>query len=282
VVAVGDCGIDRYLNLKADRAGGIALNFAVNAQAAFPHGVEITVVSALGDDAEAETVLDAVSDHRLGKVLPVRAGRTSLQVIDREPNGEKIFVRYEAGVLADYRIDQASAAAIAASDVVIIACYRQVMDFFNSALRVESSGIRAVDFLDLNGFSNRLAPVEQAFERFDIGFAGLERGDGDLIDGLEALARRHGKIFVVTLGAHGSVALGGPDRIGVEAVAVSDVVDTTGAGDSFAAGFLGAYSRHRDVASSLAAGARQAALTVKRFGAFDAELKPWLYGREPV
>ena len=80
----------------------------------------------------------------------------------------------------------------------------------------------------------------------------------------------------------GSVALGGPDRVAVEAVAVNDVVDTTGAGDSFAAGFLGAFSRHRDVASSLVAGARQAALTVRRFGAFDAELKPWPGGKEPA
>jgi sugar/nucleoside kinase (ribokinase family) len=282
VVAVGDCGIDRYLNLKADRAGGIALNFAVNAQATFPPHTDITVVSALGTDAEAETVLEAVTDQNLVRCLPVRAGRTSLQVIDREANGEKIFVRYEAGVLTDYRIDKPAAAAIAASDVVIYACYRQVMAFFTSALHVDSPGIRAVDFLDLSGFPDRLAPVEQTFDQFDVGFAGLDRADGGIIDGLESLARRHGKLFVVTLGAHGSEALGGPDRMAVEAVAVNDVVDTTGAGDSFAAGFLGAFSRHRDVAFSLVAGARQAALTVRRFGAFDAELKPWSDGKEPA
>jgi fructoselysine 6-kinase len=242
----------------------------------------VAVVSALGTDAEAEAVLEAARDHKVGRLLPVRAGRTSLQVIDRKPNGEKIFVRYEAGVLADYRIDEAAADAIAASDVVIFACYRQVMGFFTSALHVGSPGIRAVDFLDLGGFQDRLAPVEETFDRFDVGFAGLDRDDRDLIDGLESLARRHGKLFVVTLGAHGSVAVGGSERVSVEAVAVNDVVDTTGAGDSFAAGFLAAFSRHRDVASSLAAGARQAAVTVKRFGAFDAEIKPWPHGKEPA
>ena len=240
------------------------------------------MVCALGEDAEAATVRDAVSDHGIGNILPVRSGRTSLQVIDCEPNGEKVFVRYEAGVLADYEIDEAAAAVVARSDVLIIACYRQVVAFFNSALRVQSAGIRAVDFLDLTGFEDRLAPVELAFDRFDIGFAGLRTGDGDLIDGLEALAQRCGKLFIVTMGAQGSVALGGPDRVSVEAVAVVDVVDTTGAGDSFAAGFLGAFSESRDVASSLAAGAHQASLTVKRFGAFNAELRPWPRGEEPV
>jgi len=281
VVAVGDCGVDRYLNLRADRAGGIALNVAVNAKTTFPEGTEITVVSALGGDAEADIVREAVDDQRLRHVLPACSGRTSLQVIDRRPDGEKIFVRYEAGVLADYRIDNESAAAIAASDVVLFACYRQVMGFFTSALDVPSGGVRAVDFLDLNDRQDRLGPVARSFDRLDIGFAGLAKDDRALVDGLEALARQLGKLFIVTLGADGSVALGGPERIHAEAFAVSDVVDTTGAGDSFAAGFLAAFCRHRDVAASLLAGSRQAAQTVRHFGAFDAELKPWPGGMEP-
>jgi len=282
VVAVGDCGVDRYLNLKADRAGGIALNFAVNAKATFPSGAEIIVVSALGNDAEAEIVAEAVGDQRLKHVLPRCTGRTSLQVIDRRPDGEKIFVRYEAGVLANYRVDDASAAVIAASDVVLFACYRQVMGFFTSALDVPSQGVRAVDFLDLNDRDDRLAPVARSLDRFDVGFAGLDKDESALIDGLETMARRHGKLFIVTMGAHGSIALGGAEKVVAEAVPVSDVVDTTGAGDSFAAGFLAAFSRHGDVASGLVAGACQAALTVRRFGAFDAELKPWPKGEEHV
>jgi fructoselysine 6-kinase len=282
VVAVGDCGVDRYLNLKADRAGGIALNFAVNAKATFPDGTEIAVVCALGDDAEADIVREAVEDQKLGHVLPTRPGRTSLQVIDRLPDGEKVFVRYEAGVLADYRIDDVSVVAIKESDVVIFACYRQVMPFFRSGLAAPSKGLRAVDFLDLNDLDDRLRPVEESFFGFDIGFAGLSKNDTALIDGLETLAHRHGKLFVVTLGRDGSVALGGPERIGAGAAKVSDVVDTTGAGDSFAAGFLAAFARHGDIATSLAAGSRQAAQTVQRFGAFDAELKPWPRGVEPA
>lgn len=282
VVAVGDCGVDRYLNLKADRAGGIAMNFAINARATFPQDSEIIVVSALGDDAEAEIVMESAREQQLDHNLPVRAGRTSLQVIDCRSDGERIFVRYEAGVLADYQVDGEAADVIRKSDVLIVACYLQVMDLFVSAIDIPSDGLRAVDFLDLSGFEDRLTPVEKFADRFDIGFAGLEVSDGDLIDRLEDLARRRGKLFIVTLGSQGSVALGSAERVTAQSVTVDNVIDTTGAGDSFAAGFLAAFSQRGDVAASLDAGARQAALTVQQFGAFDAELKPWPEGREPA
>ena len=48
VVCVGDCGVDRYLPLKSDRAGGITLNFAVHASRHFAPEDRVTIVSALG------------------------------------------------------------------------------------------------------------------------------------------------------------------------------------------------------------------------------------------
>ncbi len=281
VVAVGDCGVDRYLDLKADRVGGIALNFAVNAKATFPPGSEIAVVCALGNDREASDVRAAIVGHDVAGVLPEMAGRTSLQVIDHDPSGERIFIRYEAGVLTDYRVGAAESPIIADSDVLLMTCYRQVMGFFESAVKTPSSGLRAVDFLDLNDTDDRLAPVRRALPSIDIGFAGLAAGDTDLIDALEGLAQHHGKLFVVTLGAAGSLALGGRERIACPAVAVTDVVDTTGAGDSFQAGFLASYAQTRDVRRSLEAGAKRAAGTLRHVGAFEAAMLPWPDGREP-
>lgn len=72
---------------------------------------------------------------------------------------------------------------------------------------------------------------------------------------------------VVKLGALGSFLMG-PDGVAVQADAVPvDVVDTTGAGDAFAAGFLPAWRAGGDPARALERGNAVAAHAVARLGA---------------
>jgi sugar/nucleoside kinase (ribokinase family) len=61
-------------------------------------------------------------------------------------------------------------------------------------------------------------------------------GDGDLDAALERLAGG-GRTVAVTLGPHGAVARTGAETVRAPAVAV-EVVDTTGAGDTFTAGLI--------------------------------------------
>jgi ribokinase len=72
------------------------------------------------------------------------------------------------------------------------------------------------------------------------------------------------RIVVVKLGAQGAIALTEAGRYEVAAVPVDQVVDTTGAGDSFAAGFLLADA---NLEQSLRSGARVAAECVVSVGA---------------
>jgi len=270
VTGVGDCGVDRYLNLGRDRPGGITLNFAANARRLFPATDAVGVVTALGNDREAALVRRAIGHLGLEACLVERDGATSIQYIDRHPSGEKIFVRYEQGVLGGYRLGAAERAVVARSDVLMAVVYFQIQDFFDSVMDAPSPGLRAVDFGDLGGVTGGAEVVERYRDRFHVGFFGLDAGDGPLIDALEEKARRQRQTLVVTLGARGSVALGGARRIECPAVVVRHVVDTTGAGDTFAAGFLREYCLTRDVARSLARGAEEAAGAVQRVGAF-----PW-------
>jgi sugar/nucleoside kinase (ribokinase family) len=92
----------------------------------------------------------------------------------------------------------------------------------------------------------------------------------------EALAILAAKVptLVITRGANG--ALGLEDGVGVEvpAAPVVEVVDTTGAGDLFAAGFLTARCRGHDLRKCLATGAIAAAEIISHFGARpEADLK---------
>jgi sugar/nucleoside kinase (ribokinase family) len=67
------------------------------------------------------------------------------------------------------------------------------------------------------------------------------------------------QVVVIKRGSAGAIAKArGFDSISLPAVA-STVIDTTGAGDSFAAGFIASFSKDRDLTAALQAGAELAA-----------------------
>jgi fructoselysine 6-kinase len=267
VVCVGDCGVDRYVPLGLDRPGGITLNVAVHLRECLP-AARITVCTAVGGDDGATLVIDAIRRSRVHACVTRLDGTTPIQYIAIDPSGEKRFIEYDAGVLHKFRLGPAERTVVSASDLLVTTVFAQVEGLFESVMSTPTSGLRSVDFTNLSDLDQGVGFVSQYADRFDIGFFGLLRTDAALIDALEEIARTHGRLFVVTLGPDGSVALGGPHRIAQRALPVPTVVDTTGAGDSFAAGFLAEYYASRDIASSLARGSAQAARTIQHIGGF--------------
>lgn len=83
---------------------------------------------------------------------------------------------------------------------------------------------------------------------------------------MDALSGKVGTL-VITRGAEGSIAARGAERADLAAAPVREVVDTTGAGDLFAAGFLAARLRGRELKACLEAGALAAAEVISHFGA---------------
>jgi sugar/nucleoside kinase (ribokinase family) len=80
--------------------------------------------------------------------------------------------------------------------------------------------------------------------------------------------------LVVTRGAAGAIAVRGSERADVRAEPVTDVVDTTGAGDLFAAGFLYGEAMGKTLGQSLRLGAICAAEVIQHYGARpEADLK---------
>ncbi len=267
VACVGNCGVDRYVSLGLDRAGGITLNFAAQAQRLFPSRARVRVVSALGTDPEAGIVRETLAELELEASMAELEGATSIQYIDLEPSGEKIFLKYEQGVLDGYRVGEAERALIAESDLLVAPHYRQIDAFFASVMASPSGGLRAVDFADIAEAAST-DDVERFLDALDIAFFGLGPEHAALIDELENLASSKEKLFIVTLGASGSVALTQSGRLACPAIPVERVLDTTGAGDTFAAGFLAEYTATSDVASSLQRGALEAGRTIQKVGAF--------------
>ena len=73
--------------------------------------------------------------------------------------------------------------------------------------------------------------------------------------------------LIVTRGAAGALGIERGNRVQITAAPVEKVVDTTGAGDLFAAGFLAARCRARPLDRCLQAGAQAAAEIISHFGA---------------
>ncbi len=75
------------------------------------------------------------------------------------------------------------------------------------------------------------------------------------------------EVAAVTRGAQGSVIVSGAETVRVEAEPVQAVVDTTGAGDLFAGGFLLGVSRGLDLATCGKLGSLASAEIISHFGA---------------
>ena len=98
-------------------------------------------------------------------------------------------------------------------------------------------------------------------------------GHDDFEKGIAQLAPQI-PVLVVTRGAEGAVAISGGQRAEVGAQPIERVVDTTGAGDLFAAGFLFGHVRGKSLEECLQYGAICACEIISHYGARpEADLK---------
>ena len=104
----------------------------------------------------------------------------------------------------------------------------------------------------------------------DIVFANAEEAkslyETDNFEHAVAQLRKDCKIAAITRSEHGSVIVRGDERHDIDAIDIDEVVDTTGAGDLYAAGFLHGYANGRplDVCGKL--GSLAAGLVIQQIG----------------
>jgi sugar/nucleoside kinase (ribokinase family) len=118
---------------------------------------------------------------------------------------------------------------------------------------------------------HRAAFLELVADHVDILFANeaelisLYRA-GDVDDALRRV-RGHCRVAAITRGARGSVVVTEDDVVVVGADAVDRVVDTTGAGDLYAAGFLAGFTQGRELAACAMLGGIAAGEVIGHIGA---------------
>jgi sugar/nucleoside kinase (ribokinase family) len=88
----------------------------------------------------------------------------------------------------------------------------------------------------------------------------------DVEDAIACLAKL-APVLVVTRSERGATAIAGGERAEIPAQPIERLVDTTGAGDLFAAGFLAGVAKGRGLENSLTLGAIAAAEVIQHYGA---------------
>ena len=249
VATVGDNTIDRYVGDETARyAGGNAYNVAAQLAG---HGRPVAYFGAVGGDANARVITRGL--HRAGvdaAGLVTLAGPTAVTTI-RVDDGERSFESEEFGVTADYFPSDEHLGLLARAEWVHVGMLPRADELRSrlAALRRARGGRGPVVSQD--------CAVASGFTELAVAFGSVgEHGDAR---GWAAVAIAGGAATaVVTRGAAGAIATDGTDWFEQPAVPV-EVVDTTGAGDAFIAGYVDARVAGLGQAAALERGARWAA-----------------------
>lgn len=292
---------DSFLDAHNMAKGGMALIGAEQAEqlyALMGPGVESSGGSAGNTCAVAAALgaqvgfLGKVADDALGRVfahdiraagvqfptapLPASTAPTARCLIFVSPDGQRTMNTF-LGACVHFSDADLDAAAIASAQVTYLEGYLfdppAAQSAFYGASRLAHQAGRKVAITLSDSFCvNR---HRQAFRRFvreeaDILFA----NEAELLALYETpnyvealrLAREEVELAVLTRSEHGSVILRGEESAQVAAVRTT-VVDTTGAGDAYAAGFLAGYTKGLPLAEAGRWGSIAAAEVIAHFGA---------------
>lgn len=255
---LGDNCIDRYLPLAQAAVGGNAVNVAVQLARA---GEDCSYFGAIGRDEAGRWTRDTLLENRVAIAhLQELDAPTAYTDIDVDPAGERIIAFEDFGTSALYAPTLADLSALVQLDHIHIGWFKAA-----AALRqvLQGHGIT---------FSQDVA-VNRDAAGLDIGFESVGPSEPLAHAALQRLQAAGCRVAVVTCGAMGSVASEGGDIVATGIRAVPLVVDTTGAGDTFIAGFVSAWKRGQPLAACLASGRDAAAATCGHVGGFPQRLR---------
>jgi sugar/nucleoside kinase (ribokinase family) len=252
----------------AGSAGGTALVLA-------KLGAEVRSAGAIGADAAGDMLVRLLERDGVDTSLLVRREdvQTSASVLPIRPSGERPAL-HVIGANATYGPDDAPWDEIAAASHLHLGA----PEFMGG-----EAAARILDHAREHGVvtsADILAPGEQAADIVEWIAPALPRldfllpnddqvlgltGADDLVDGCRALIERGVGCVAATCGGEGVVVVDAERADAVPAFEV-DVVDTTGCGDAFSAGFLRGLSVGRDRRGAAVLGCATAALVAQGLG----------------
>ncbi|MBK1624926.1 PfkB family carbohydrate kinase [Afifella marina] len=266
LAAVGDNCIDEIgakpdegagFHPSAHLAGGNAVNVAVQAQIL---GLPSAYFGAVGHDDNGDIIARELHRNGVDTRFLVRQEKpTSVTQVHVTENGERIIALEDFGACAGYRPSEAAFARLLEATHIHIGWFDD-----GGALkrRLKAAGCSLSQDLSVNN-----APEHLTHDALDIAFCS-EPGSPQAAETLgKSLLDKGAGLVVVTRGAEGASVISPSRSLHLPAEPISPV-DTTGAGDSFIAGFLVARLQGADDAEAARAGIRRASATCLHEGGF--------------
>lgn len=277
VVVVGSYGVG--LTLATDRVpepgetvighsfstghGGKGSNQAVAARRL---GATVTLFSMIGSDAFGQGARDLWSDEGVDHDhVAVAEGSTMVGVILVDATGEN-RIAIAPGVLTSFGPDDLAGldTALETADVLLVGLEIPVATAVAALQAGRRAGVPTVLNpapappeplpADLLSFVDHLLP-----NRTEAAHLTGRATDSDPFDLLADTSLDRVPTVVLTLGAEGALVRSGDEICAVPAVPVADVVDTTGAGDTFSAAYSVQLARGADPVTAARFAARAAA-----------------------
>jgi len=276
IAFIGDLTVDTYPKLNRQHLGGASLNAAL--WAIRSGAKKVSILAGVGHDEPGRQFIRAMDKARISHEAVVQLpGATSVIEIFVDSIGEHTWGEWKPGVMEEYHLGDCEFDILKTHEAAALTVYGKTRHLFSelSAWGREETNrpFLAVNFDDLSQLGHTTDVVSAHIGGIDAGFFGLDKEkDNDLITHIAGVARDTGKLMVVTTGKHGAVAFQGNSTYNAPVSPVQRVVDTTGAGDAFLAGFLVSYIGNRQITTSLAAGNALAAQSVQLFGAFEMDI----------
>ena len=236
-----------YFPQRGERyAGGNALNQAVRFR---DLGWNTAFLGSLGTDSAGDRIEDLLSrsgvDLSRMRRIP---GETACNELINDEQGERFGVEgaWKNGVYPEYALSDEDWAYIA--DFPVWSTHANGNNYSEALKRKGPDNFLAVDYLHFDTYDE----LKAGLGIVDIAYFG---GREEQLPELAELSRQSETLIVLTLGAGGSIALRRGDSFLQEALPLDPVVDTTGCGDAFQAGFTDSFFRNRNIPAALLAGA---------------------------
>lgn len=298
LITIGSISIDMYyqgdsLTQKDDRfalalggkylvdhfysgLGGGAANVAVGVE---HHGFNTAIVGKIGKNQFKKMILEHLENNKItDKYCQFEDDYMKISSILLAKNGERTILHYETPHEHILRTDEDLEAFKNARIVYMSNLWRVPLSERQRILAyAKKHGVKTIVNLGIADCRRTAEQIDALLQHVDILIvnthecAELLKIPFEQVDWKSTikskLANFEDKELIVTDGAKGSYWYSNEAVLHVKAVPVERVLDTTGAGDGYTAGFISGYLEKKDVVYAMRVGAKHAAKIVQKIGA---------------